>query len=187
MAEAVDNCVNYNCDPLPAYESTIENCGANGRKGGANILYLFECGWLPEDPGDEEELEQMVTDGQATKLENLKIGFADPAEVTQEAITSCGNQIIVDYDRTATVEDFKVTSGNSDFWNIAKKRVYNGAVLIECETSGLPRQVSYIDAEISLKVFRTLPNTNKELQKYSGTLLWSDIDDPTQIAFTAAA
>lgn len=187
MAQLVDNCINYNCDPLPDYDSTIQNCGSNGRKGGASTLYLFECGYLPDDPGDEEELDQMVEGGFATKLENLKMGFSDPSEVTQDPITSCGNTVTVTYDRTATIEDFKVTSNNTDFWNTAKKRVYNGAVLVECETTGLTPAATFIDAQISLKVFRTLPNTNKEFQKYSGSLLWSDIDDPEQVDWTAAA
>lgn len=184
--ELVDNCVNYNCDPLPAYDSTINNCGTKNVNSGANTIWLFECGHLPTDPGDEDELNQMVDAGFATKLDNLKIGFGDPAEQTAEPGTSCGNTEVTTYDRTLTIVDRKVTSANNEFYNIAKKRDYNGFVIKECGTSGIDPRVSYVAGRVNMRAFRAFGDTNKTPQEFRALLSWSDIDEPVIADFTEA-
>jgi hypothetical protein len=180
-----DNCVNYNCDDLGEYDSTLAQCGAKRRTAGAATMYLLECGITPTDPGDQDELDALVTAGTATMISNVKIGFGQPAEITSEAITSCGTTEVINYTRTFTLEDGKVTLTNTAFWNQAKKRVFNGAVLIECPTSGLDPLVTFIDAELSLGGYRDFPNTNEQIQKYVITGSWKALDDPLQYDYTA--
>lgn len=186
MAELVDNCTNYNCEPLPERDNTIEACGAQVVNSGVSDLWLFECGFLPEDPGNEAELDQMVADGQATKISNIFMGLGDPSKVEAEPGTSCGNKVTVSYDRTAQITDRVVTSANNDFWNVAKKRVYNGFVFKECPTAGLAARVSFVSAETSMEAFRKFGNHKTIPQEFSAGLSWSDIDDPTIHAWTEA-
>ncbi len=184
--ELVDNCVNYNCDPLPAYDSTINNCGSNIVNSGASTIWLFECGYLPEDSGDEATLDEMVADGHATKLDNLKIGFGDPTPTTAEPGTSCGNTVVTEYARTLNIIDRKVTSANNEFWNTAKKRVFNGFVIKECLTSGIDPRVSFVSAEVSLAAFRSFADVKASPQEFKATLTWNDIDEPVIEDWTEA-
>ena len=178
------NCINYNCDELPPYESTIANCGAKGRNSGASTMWLLECGATISDPGNQAEIDALVLAGLATELENLKIGFAAPSPITQDSITSCGTPITINYTRTMSIEDAKVTTGNTEFWSTAKKRTYGGVILKECSTTGLDEVTTFIDAEVSIESYRDFPNTQDQLQKYIVTGSWKSYDDPLQYPYT---
>ena len=180
------NCSIYACDDLGTYESSIANCGSKIRKSGAATMYLLECGYEPNDPGDEAELDQAVADGDAYKITNVKIGFSQPSEITEDAITSCGTTVTVDYDRQVNIEDYKVTALNTAFWNSASNRPFGGMVLVECETEGLDPLVSYIDKEITISFYRDFPNVSSSPQKYIITAKYKSYSDPQSIEFTPA-
>jgi hypothetical protein len=178
------NCADDGCASLPDYNETIETCGAVGRLGGASTLYLLFCGYGINDPGDTAEWDALVTAGKAARLSNIKLGMAAPSAIESDPTTSCGTKKIINYTRTAQVEDFKVTPDNTYFYSQAKKRDFEGAAFVECTTSGLTALVTFIDADISLAAYRDLPNTNENLQKYVVEISWKDIDDPLQYNFS---
>lgn len=184
MSYTFNNCLNYNCDDLPDYDQTLDNCGAKGRLGGASVLYLIECDATINDPGSQTDLDTAVTNGDAYLIDNVKIGFGQPSPIEVDSTTSCGTKQVANYNREFSLEDYKVTAGNTEFWSTAKKRVYGGAVLVECTTDGLDAVVTFINAQITIESYRDFPNTNEQLQKYVVTGKWKSYDDPLQITYT---
>lgn len=178
------NCVDDGCVSLPDYNETIESCAANGRLGGASTLYLLFCGYGINDPGDTAEWDALVDSGGAARLSSIKLGMAAPTPIESDPTTSCGTVSVINYTRTAEIEDFKVTPENTYFYSQAKRRKFEGAAFIECTTSGLVQLVTFIDAEINLSAYREVPNTNETLQKYVVQISWKDIDDPVQYNFS---
>ena len=174
------NCTDDGCSDLSLYDETIESCGAVGRLGGEATLYLLHCGQYIIDPGSVSEWDAKVAAGGATRISNVKIGMGQPTAITADPTTSCGTIRTINYTRTLQLEDYKVTPVNSYFWSQAAKRSFEGAMIIECSTSGLTDLVSFIDADISVAEYRDLPNTNENLQKYVVELTWKDIDSPIQ-------
>lgn len=187
MANQGNNCVNYNCEEPPPYDSTLEQCSSQVRGGGANVLYLLHCGTVVQDPGSEAELDELVDDGLATKVENIKFGFGVPAPVEIDPTTSCGSSKVSTYNRTADIEDFKVNVTNSDFWDTVKNIVYEGFVVIECETKGLTQHSLFVDAETSVRAYENFPNVIDTPQNYVAQLLWKSYSNPKRTAFTAAS
>lgn len=186
MANAGNNCINYNCAEPPPYDSTLANCSSAVRGGGANVLFLLHCGTVINDPGDEAELNAAVLAGNATRVENIKLGFGVPAPVEIDPTTSCGSKKVSTYDRTADIEDFKVNVTNSDFWDTVKDIVYEGFVVIECETKGLTQHTLFVDAEVSVRAYENFPNTVATPQNYVAQLLWRSLANPKRTEFTAA-
>jgi hypothetical protein len=171
-------CINYNCAELPEYDTTIQNCAANVIKGGFSALYLLECDADLTDAGSMTELNSLVTAGNATLITSVKGGWGAPNEVTVEPITSCGTQVTTNYEWEAKIEDFKVTPGNTEFWDAANRRSFGGVVFVECPTEGLTARHSYVNAEVKVQSFREMPNSNNEAQKYSITLRWKSLQSP---------
>lgn len=174
------NCTDDGCADLSAYDETIESCGANGRLGGASTVYLLNCGYGINDPGNVDEWDALVTAGKAIRISNIKMGMAQPTAIESDPTTSCGTKKTINFTRTISLEDFKVSPVNSYFWSQAKKRDFEGLMFIECSTSGLTPVVSFVDADVSLSAYRDLPNTNESLQKYVVEFTWKDYDDPIQ-------
>lgn len=173
-------CINYNCADLPAYDDTIENCGSKVRLSGATYIGLVECGSAIANPSSASELNALIAAGNMTIIANIKSGFGDPASVTQDPITSCGTSIVTNYTRSLVLKDYKVTSGNTTFWNSAKRRSFAQMVIWECETDGLDPLVSFVDAEITVDSKRVFPDSNDQAQYYDVVLSWKSYDDPTQ-------
>lgn len=171
-------CLNYNCEPLGQYDSSIDNCSSNIVKGGFSQLYLLECSAELVDPGSQTEIDALVASGEATLISSIKGGWGAPNEVTADPITACGTAVTTNYEWEASIEDFKVTAGNVSFWDGANRRSFGGALFVECPTEGLPERVSYVDAEIKVSAFREMPNNNNEAQKFVITLRWKSLASP---------
>lgn len=171
-------CLNYNCEPLGTYDGTIENCASNIVKGGFSQLYLLECAAELSDPGSQTEIDALVGSNLATLISSVKGGWGAPNEVTADPITSCGTPVTTNYEWEAQIEDFKITSGNTSFWDTANRRSFGGALFVECPTEGLQPRISYVDAEIKVSAFREMPNTADEAQKYTITLRWKSLKSP---------
>lgn len=175
------NCINYNCDPLEEYEVSLSQCGAKTRKAGASTFVFLECDHTMTSP-TTQQLQAQYDAGKATVITGVKLGFNDPSAVTVPPTTSCGVEETIEYTRSANVEDYKVTIQNTLFWNSAKKRSFGGVLIFQCETEGLDAQVTWIDAEVSVAVFKKSGNTTSEVQFYAGTLSWKGLDDPLDYA-----
>ncbi len=178
-----NSCLTLNCDDLPSYEDSLSNCGAKVRLGGASTLYLIECG-ATATVNTQAGLDAAVAAGDAYLINDVKIGFGQPSAVEIDSTTSCGTKQIVNYNREASLEDFKVTVANTAFWSTAKKRKFGGFVLIECPTDGLDPVYTYVNAETTVESYRDFPNTNEQAQKYVVALKWKSYDDPLQADFT---
>ena len=174
------NCINYNCADLGAYNDTLAACGSKVRGGGFSFYGLVECGTTIANPSSASELNAKIAAGTLTIIANIKGGFDDPSAITQESVTSCSSAITVNYNRTASILDYKVDATNTAFYNSARARSFGGFILWECETDGLDPVVSYVNAEISVEGFRSMPNTNEQAQFYNVKLAWKSYDDPVQ-------
>lgn len=172
------NCITYNCDDLGEYDSSMGSCAARVRKSGASTIYLLECGHEITDPSNATQVNAALEAGLAKEITGVKFGFNDPTPVTSPATTSCGTEEVVDYTRTATLEDYKVTTTNTAFWNTAKKRAYGGLLIMQCATEGLTDQVTWVDAEVTVQAFKKFPNTSSEAQSYTVNFAWKGLDDP---------
>lgn len=95
-------------------------------------------------------------------------------------MTSCGSAVTVNYNRTAVVKDYKVTKGNTLFWNSAKRRSFAQLLIWECTTDGLADLVSFVDAEIIIDSKRNFADSNDQAQYYDITISWKSLDDPLQ-------
>lgn len=183
MANNGNNCINYNCGAPPEYDSTLEQCSSQVRGGGANRLYLLHCGTVIADPGSEADLEAAVAAGEATRVENIKLGFAVPTATEIEPTTSCGSARVSSYDRQVDIEDFKVNVTNSNFWDEVKDIVYEGFVALECETKGLVQHTLFVDAETAVRAYEDIPNLVSNPQKYVAQLNWKSLRNPTRTVF----
>jgi hypothetical protein len=171
-------CINFGCPAMPNYDSTIQACAANVVKGGFSAIYLINCGVTITNPGSVSELQTLVDNDEAFLIENIKGGWGAPSEITVDPITSCGTPVVVNYDWQATIEDFKVTSDNTAFWDAATRRPFGGVIFVECTTEGLTARHSYVDAEVRIAAFREMPNNNNEAQKFTVTLKWKSLTSP---------
>ncbi len=173
-------CSNYNCAPLTDYDSTIANCGSKTRLSGASFMGLVECGSSLSNPSSATLINAMIAAETMTIVGNIRLGFGDPSAITQDPVTSCGSSVTVNYNRTAVVKDYKVTKGNTLFWNSAKRRSFAQLLIWECTTDGLADLVSFVDAEIIVDSKRNFADSNDQAQYYDITISWKSLDDPLQ-------
>lgn len=175
---------NYNCADTPAYENDIEECGALQRLAGADSMVLLECDHGITDASNSTQVQDAIDNGRAHLLENLKIGFDEPAAVNAPAkTTSCGTIPIINYTRGLTIEDYKVTAVNAEFWNVVKGRVYGGAIVIACPTSGLSDVAFFIDSEnTTITEFLNNGNDNDQVMFYTVKAAWKSLNDPEMVA-----
>jgi hypothetical protein len=175
---------NYNCADTPAYDNSIEECGALIRLAGADTMVLLECDHGITDASDSVQIQAAIDAGRAHLLEELKIGFDEPSPVNAPAKrTSCGTIPIINYTRGLTIEDYKITTTNNTFWDVVKGRVYGGAIIIACSTDGLSDVAFFIDEEnVSISSFMNNGNDNDQAMFFTAKLAWKSLSNPDMVA-----
>lgn len=175
------NCqLDYNCAGLSAYNATLNACGAKARGAGFSFIGLVACGTTIANPSSASEINAKIASEDIVIISNIKGGFDDPSAISQDSITSCSSAITINYNRSVTLFDYKVSPENTTFYNEAKARQWGGFIIWECETDGLDPVVSYVDEQITLESFRVNPNTNEQSQYYNVKLSYKSYDDPNQ-------
>lgn len=170
--------MSYCQSPLDDY---LQNLCQDSYGGGGRHIIFFP-NYVPTDPSDGVEIQEMINASEAVLIKEVKIGIPEPSPVTITPYISCQTDITANYDRTFTLMDQNVVSDNIDFYNSLKRRTTIAGVMIyECDAE----RVTFIDADISVTGGRLLPDDNTDLQHFSLTGSWRAEDDPN--VFTAPA
>lgn len=172
MAE-YDYCVN----PVEQYFDDLA-CGGQQFQGGGKdvIIFLTE---LPVDPSNATQIQDLLDDGSARLITNVKAGLSAPSAQESTALVACAPASVSTYDRELTIVDGKVTPENVLFYNSLNasngtKAV--GAIIHECATD----RVTFIQQPILFRGGRILPDNNDaDLQRFEFTGNFKAKGDPT--------
>lgn len=167
----------YYCYDIESYPSDTSCDNKEFYLSGISAIGLVACGITITDPSDETEIAGLIADGSLTIIKAIKAGFDEPSALTIDPVTSCGSTITVNYDRSITFSDAKVSTGIVEWYNDAKRQSYGGALIYECGEN----RVSYINAAVQMTAARAGENTNATAQTINGTITWRGFDDPVPV------
>lgn len=166
----------YDYEPYPSQGS----CHTQATYlGGGSDLYLIKCGINVSDPSDETEMAALLAAGDLILISGIAGGFDEPSAVSVDDPTACGGTIDINYDRTLTWQDGKVSKDVVEWYNGVKGERFGGALLKECAQD----RWNWVDASVLLTSARTMPQKNGELQLINGTLAWRAVPDPVPYEF----
>lgn len=176
-------CPNYNCAGWEPYVQG--SCGATFTGGGPQIV-VIKCGYSLNPANFNNaaalgtEVADLIADGNAVKISDLLVQFAEPSAVTQDSFIAGATPQPVTYDRSITIVDQNVTGANVDFWNalngatgakVGGILIYEGAENDRC---------TYVDSVLTLTGGRIF--NNNELQRFSFTAAYrSKTDAPITV------
>ena len=159
--------------PIQPYDGDLQ---CEPEAGGISKLVVFHDN-LPSDPSDGQEIGTMISNNEATLIEDVKIGFAEPSEITGTSYVSCVPDAAINYDREATLLDAKVVPQNVEFYNSvnsANRRNVAGVLFYECSAE----RVTFVDKPVTFSGGRVVPETDDDSQHFSYTLRWRSKNDP---------
>lgn len=168
------NCINYNCDDLQPH-TLNEDCG-EPILGGLSDAVIFDCDHQVTDFTNGTQVLAEIAANRAWKARNIKVGIPLPSPVEIDSLKACGTQTLVTYERTATWIDGNVNNFNTvDFYGPLLRGRSVGAILLN-ECGNTSSKVTLINAEVTFRGGKIVPDNNKELQRYEITLSWKDKD-----------
>jgi len=171
----------YYCYDYDDYPSSTDCDTASTYLGGGSELILLKCGVNLADPSDETEVQALIDAGDLVRITKIAGGFDEPSAVTVDDPTACGTTITVNYDRTLTWQDGKVSQSVVEWYNDVKGDDFSGALLKECGQN----RWNFVDAAVKLTSARTMPQKNGDIQLINGTLTWRSFYDPVPYDYPA--
>lgn len=157
------NCVTYGCEDTLG-DHTLVLCDEY-KPGGVVGAILLECGHSITDPSNPTQISAAIAAGEATLVENIKVGGGEPSPQEQDSPIAGGNPILTRYDHEYTYTDANVNAENVDFYNqVFSGRRFGGIVLHEKEAE----QVTFIDKEINFQGGLVKPEGTNEFQRFVG-------------------
>jgi hypothetical protein len=90
--------------------------------GGGSDLYLIKCGITVTDPEDETEMQALVDAGSLILVSGIAGGFDEPSAVSVDDPTACGSTIDINFDRTLTFTDGKVSKDVVQWYKLHEGR-----------------------------------------------------------------
>lgn len=129
------------------------------------------------DPTNKNDVETLLANGQAGRIENVKAGWDDPEPVRVESPYACEPQAAPIKNWSGTIMDGKITENNIDFWDSAD--AVNGAsfgafIMYSCN-NGVQY---YVEANILLFGGWVNPMTDEELQMFNINMEWRSKTSP---------
>jgi len=159
---------------LTALDPYSENLCEESFGGGISAIVFFP-NYLPIDPSDGVEIQEMINLGEAIRAKDLKIGIPEASGVTRTSYISCKVDPTITYDRTFTLMDQNVIDANIAFYNSLKRRTsIAGALLYECDAD----RVTFVTDSISVSGSRLVADDKTDSQHFSMLGSWRNIDDP---------
>jgi hypothetical protein len=162
-ANALENYVNADCEDTFA--------------GGIRSIIVFQDE-LPEDPSNADQVQALLDNGSAKLLTSLKCGFPEPSPVTSPSMRSCSPERTINYDRTMTLIDANVISGNVDFYNSLNNTTgfeASGLIAHHCDVD----RISFITDPIAFEGGLIIPDDNiDQPQHFAYTGKWKSKGDP---------
>jgi hypothetical protein len=145
--------------------------------GGNNAMILVRKG-TSVDPESESSVQAAIDAGNAGILKNIKASINEPAAIRADSTIGCAPQVVLNYNRSATIVDGKVTEQNVEFWNginSANGFVAGMAIIYSCAHN---RQ-HVVDANIVVLGGYVNPLSDEESQQFNITLEWKSKVDPS--------
>jgi hypothetical protein len=166
-ANALENYINADCEETFA--------------GGIRSIIIFQDE-LPEDPSNESQVQALLDSGSAKLLTSLKCGVAEPSPITSPSMRSCSPERTINYDRTMSLIDANVVSGNIDFYNSLNNATgfeAEGMLLHHCDVD----RCSFVDEPIAFEGGLIIPDDNiDQPQHWSFTAKWKSKGDAAIVA-----
>ncbi len=175
---SINNCINFNCDDsLGTYSEN--NCGYTV-PGGSNAGVFLECNSLLTDASDGTALLAEINAGRATLITGASFTIEAPSPQVITSKVPCKPDQVSTYTRTSTYYNPNVSKENSTFHStMFKGRKFGGLILYECGANNAGfAQCTWIDSQLTVTGGRILPGTNKEEQRYEGTITWESLTEP---------
>ena len=175
---SLNNCINFNCDD-PLGEYVENNCGYT-LPGGSNAGIFLECDSTLTDASDGVAILAEIAAGRATLITGANFTIEAPQPVIIPSKLACKPDSVSTYTRTSLYYNPNVSIENSVFHStMFKGRKFGGLILYECGANNAGfNQVTWIDSQIIVTGGRILPGTNKEEQRYEGTISWESLTEP---------
>lgn len=177
---SINNCINFNCDDtLGTYAEN--NCGYTV-PGGANAAVFLECNSTVTDASDGAQIQADLdaTPPKATLITGASFTIEAPTPQIIASKVPCRPDQVSTYTRTSTYYNPNVSIENSVFHStMFKGRKFGGVILYECGANDAGfAQCTWIDNQLTVTGGRILPGSNKEEQRYEGTIAWESINEP---------
>jgi hypothetical protein len=163
----------YYCYDIDDYPTEIGCDTQDEYLSGWDAVALVQCGTTITDPSDETEINNLVSQGKLKLIKNIKGGLDEPSALTIDSTTSCGTSKTINYDRTFTFQDFKVSKEVLEWYNEAVDLSFGGALLRGCDGT-----VTYVDAEVKITAALSGENNNAVAKFVTGTLSWRSKYNP---------
>lgn len=164
----------YYCTDITAYPSTVDCDTKSTYLAGGSEIILIQRGTNISDPSDATEIQPLINAGKLYRIESIACGLDEPSAVDVESPTACGSTETINYDRTATWQDGKVSKAVVEWYNEVKGVSFAGALIRECGQN----RWNFVDACVKVTSSRTMGQKNNELQLINGTITWRAFDDP---------
>lgn len=168
----------YSCneDLLP---HVINNCN-DFRRGGSKELILLDCGVVLSDPSDLNEIESLISQKKAVRIDDVKIEVPDAEAVTVDSPIACEPPATVNFNRTLVLIDGNVNQSNVALYNQLNFKRLGGILVIECGNQDDPKAHYYRsqgDNGLRFQGTKNLPVTDQEFQVINGTFSWLNPND----------
>jgi hypothetical protein len=169
------SCVSF-CDS-DLLDHNLVNCGEY-KLGGVSAILVGACGTTLTLPFDPTAIEEMLIDGSAKLISDIRFALPAGSPITVDSPIGCGVPIRINEDRTATLYDANVTDENSLFWNDINNRRIGWIMAYLCDSG----KVVWIDPSVGITTSAQfiIPEQNNELQRYEVTFAWRSKEIPAQ-------
>lgn len=162
----------YYCNTLEVYPTDGDCDTQDEYLSGWDKVGLLLCGAEVTDVSDPVEIAALVTAGSLIFVTGIKGGLDEPSAITIDSTTSCGVTKTINYDRTFTWQDYKVSTAVVQWYNENKAKQFGGALLFGCDG-----QTTYIDQAIKMTAAVSGENNNGAAKFITAQIAWRDLDD----------
>lgn len=168
----------YDYDPYPS----ATDCDTQSiYLGGGSELILGKCGVTLVNPADAVEVQALIDAGSLIRITAIAGGLEEPSAVDVDDPTACGSTVTINWDRTLTWQDGKVSKSAVEWYNAVKGDSFGFALLKECSQE----RWNWVNTTVKLSSSRTMPQKSGEIQLINGTLTWRDPADPVPYDYPA--
>lgn len=160
------DCVDYACGDLDDY---LQNTCNEILLGGVPEVLIFLCGHTVTDPSNATQINNNIATGLVKLMSGIKMGIPKASAVKIPSPIGGQPDVLLTYDRTATLIDANVNTTNITFYNqLLAGRTIAGIAVHESD----PDQITYYDAIMSFTGSRVIPDNNGDYQRFEVDIAW---------------
>lgn len=151
--------------------------------GGINAVVFVDSGVVISDPTDAAEIQQIIADGEAVLIQDVKMAVAEPEPVNVPSNIACEPDKTTIYNHTATLIDGNINATNIALYDQLKYRRMGSMLVFECGDSDNNPKVTYYrskgDSALKLYGGRVITETDEEFQHFSLSVAWKAKNEGT--------